>query len=158
MRLLFFDKNKLSNNKSHNQQSEQIRSDFGLEVAHDQVLRSSKQQRIALTYYLGNKNCAIEEILGQKVLVYKGNGKKYIILHKAITYLGNPHPIFKKRIQMPSSWQEFCNKALLANLDYDIRFVGVYHYQNNVIFVDFAKDTYSMGANADTQVKRLEAV
>ena len=138
----FFDKNKMNETKSHNRPSEQIRSDFGLEVAHDQVLRSSKQQRAALTYYLGEKKCAIEEVLGRKLFVYRTNGRKYILLHKAISYLGNPHPIFKKRIQMPSDWQEFCNEAAVANIDYDIRFVGIYHYQNNVIFVDFQKDTY----------------
>lgn len=142
MFFFFFDKSKLSDNKSHNRPSEQIRSDFGLEVAHDQVLRSSKRQRAALTHYLGEKNCAVEEILGRKLFVYRVNGKKFILLHKAISYLGNPHPIFKKRIQMPSSWQEFCNEAIAAKIDYDIRFVGVYHYQDNVIFVDFAKDTY----------------
>ena len=43
---------------------------------------------------------------------------------------------------MPGSWQEFCEKAKAANLDYDIRFIGIYHYQNNVIFADFIKDTY----------------
>ena len=140
--MIFFDKSKQSNTKSHNQPSEQIRSDFGLEIAQDQVLRSSKQQRAALIHYLGENNCAVEEILGRKLFIYKTNEKKYIILHKAISYLGNPHPIFKKRIQMPRSWQEFCNEAATANIDYDIRFVGIYHYQNNVIFVDFQKDTY----------------
>ena len=140
--MIFFDKSKQSNTKSHNQPSEQIRSDFGLEIAQDQVLRSSKQQREALIHYLGENNCAVEEILGRKLFIYKTNEKKYIILHKAISYLGNPHPIFKKRIQMPRSWQEFCNEAATANIDYDIRFVGIYHYQNNVIFVDFQKDTY----------------
>lgn len=136
----FFDEN--SSRAKKNQPSEQIRSDFGLEVADDQVLRTAKQQRKALTHYLGEKNCSVEEILGTKVFVYQKNGKKYILLHKAISYLGNPHPIFKKRIQLPASWQTFCEKAKEANLDCDIRFIGVYHYQNNVIFADFAKDTY----------------
>ena len=136
----FFDEN--SSRAKKNQPSEQIRSDFGLEVADDQVLRTAKQQRKALTHYLGEKNCSIETILGEKVFVYQKNGKKFILLHKAISYLGNPHPIFKKRIQMPGWWQTFCEKAKEANLDYDIRFIGVYHYQNNVIFTDVAKDTY----------------
>lgn len=135
----FFDEN--SSRAKKNQPSEQIRSDHGLEVADDQVLEK-KQQRQALTYYLGEKNCSIETILGSQVFVYRKNGKKYILLHKAISYLGNPHPIFKKRIQMPSAWQVFCEKAKEVNLDYDIRFIGVYHFQNNVIFADFAKDTY----------------
>ena len=138
----YLDKSKLSDNKSHNRPSEQIRSDFGMEIAHDQVLNTAKRQRLALTYYLGEKNCSIEKILGQKVFVYQQGEKKYIFLHKAITYLGNPHPIFKKRIQIPKKWQQFCKEAADANIDYDIRFIGIYHYQDNVIFVDFQKDTY----------------
>ena len=141
MVFFFFDKNQIGDNRSHNQPSEQIRSDFGLEIADDQVL-SPKKQRDALTYYLGEEQCSIETIFEKKVFVYQQNGKKYILLHKAISYLGNPHPIFKKRIQMPSWWQEFCNEAKNTHLDYDIRFVGVYHFQKNVIFVDFTKETY----------------
>lgn len=141
MVFFFFDKNQIGDNRSHNQPSEQIRSDFGLEIADDQVL-SPKKQRDALTYYLGEEQCSIETIFEKKVFVYQQNGKKYILLHKAISYLGNPHPIFKKRIQMPSWWQEFCNEATNTHLDYDIRFVGVYHFQKNVIFVDFTKETY----------------
>lgn len=135
----FFDEN--SSRAKKNQPSEQIRADFGLEVADDQVLGKTQQQK-ALVHYLGERNCSVETILGSKVFVYRKNGKKYILLHKAISYLGNPHPIFKKRIQIPDWWQEFCEKAKAANLDYDIRFIGVYHYQNNVIFADFIKDTY----------------
>ena len=138
----FFDKDKANTAITHNQPSEQIRSDFGLEIADDQVLRTPKQQRTALTYYLNGKRCAVETIFNKKVLVYKASGKKYILLHKAISYLGNPHPIYKKRIQLPPWWQEFCQQAVEQSLDYDIRFIGVYHYQNNVIFVDFAKETY----------------
>lgn len=141
MVFFFFDKKQIGDNRSHNQPSEQIRSDFGLEIADDQVL-SPKKQRDALTYYLGEEQCSIETIFDKKVFVYQQNGKKYILLHKAISYLGNPHPIFKKRIQMPSWWQELCNEATITHLDYDIRFVGVYHFQKNVIFVDFTKETY----------------
>lgn len=141
MFFFFFDKNQVGDNRLHNRPSEQIRSDFGLEIADDQVL-SPKKQREALTYYLGEKQCSIETILGKKVFVYRKNGKKYILLHKAISYLGNPHPIYKKRIQMPGEWQTYCEKVKAINLDYDIRFIGIYHYQNNVIFADFAKDTY----------------
>ena len=137
MVFFFFDKNQIGDNRSHNQPSEQIRSDFGLEIADDQVL-SPKKQRDALTYYLGEEQCSIETILEKKVFVYRKNGKKYILLHKAISYLGNPHPIFKKRIQMPGEWQTYCEKAKAIDLDFDIRFIGIYHYQNNVIFADFS--------------------
>ncbi|MBQ7439647.1 MAG: hypothetical protein IJV28_06715 [Paludibacteraceae bacterium] len=137
----FFFFNENAKKAKKNQPSEQIRSDFGLEVADDQVL-GKKEQRKALTHYLGEKNCSIETILGKDVFIYRKNNKKYILLHKAISYLGNPHPVFKKRIQIPDWWQEFCEKAKTAHLDHDIRFIGIYHYQNNVIFADFIKDTY----------------
>ena len=74
--MVFLDKSKQSDIKSHNRPSEQIRSDFGLEIAHDQVLRTSKQQRAALMYYLGENNCTVEEILGRKLFFYRVNEKK----------------------------------------------------------------------------------
>lgn len=40
----------------------------------------------------------------------------------------------------------FKNVALeVANrLNYCVRFIGVYHYKGNIVFVDFIKDTYLM--------------
>ena len=94
--------------------------------------------------FLGEKNCSIQEILGHKVFVYSANNKQYILLHRAVSYLGGngQHPIFKKRVQLPFWYKEFCQNAKNGKLQYDIRFIGVYHYKGVVVFVDFAKDTY----------------
>ena len=50
------------------------------------------------------------------------------------------HPIFKKRVQLPNWFKEFC--AQTEHLEYDVRFIGVYHYEGSVVFADFIKDTY----------------
>ena len=85
-----------------------------------------------------------KKILGHKVFVYANKGKQYILLHRAVSYLGGngQHPIFKKRVQLPSWYKDFCLEAKKNKLPYDIRFIGVYHYKGVFVFVDFEKDTY----------------
>ena len=109
----------------------------------DQVLTQHQQQE-RLKYFLGEENCSVQDILHHKVFVYNDNGKQYILLHRAISYLGGTgqHPIFKKRVQLPSWYKVFCLDATKQKLPYDIRFIGVYHYEGVVVFVDFEKDTY----------------
>lgn len=61
-------------------------------------------------------------------------GKKFTVCIKQITYLGNPHPIFKKRIQIPKKWKKaLINGALL---------IGIYRYKKNIIFVFFNTEKY----------------
>lgn len=140
--IVFYDEEKERNYQLRNKPSEQIRSDFGLEIANDQVIRTQKKQRLVLSYYLGEKKCSVEKIFNKRVFVYTDNGQKIILLHKAISYLGNPHPIFKKRIQMPSWWADFCYIVAGQKPEYDIRFIGIYHYKGNVIFAELKKETY----------------
>lgn len=124
-----------------NMNSEQVRPDLSLDMAQDQVL-SPKQQQEAMIRFLGDKHCKIQEVAGKRVFTYFANGKTYILLHMAVTYLGNPHPTFKKRVQLPHWYKEFCDYIKINNLEYDVRFIGVYHYEGLVIFIDFVKDTY----------------
>ncbi|MDY6394420.1 MAG: hypothetical protein SPL07_06315, partial [Bacteroidales bacterium] len=121
--------------------SEQIRPDLSLDVAQDQVL-SPKQQQEAMVSFLGEKHCKMQEIAGKRVFTYSANGKTYILLHRAVSYLGNPHPIFKKRVQLPHWYKEYCEDITKRCLNYDVRFIGVYNYKGVIIFVDFLKDTY----------------
>lgn len=124
-----------------NQDSEQIRPDLSLDIASDQVL-TPKQQQEAMIRFLGENNCNTQKIAGKRVFTYSHAGKNFILLHKAVSYLGNPHPIFKKRVQLPHWYKQFCEMIAKNNLPYDVRFVGVYHYKGVVVFVDFIKDTY----------------
>lgn len=124
-----------------NADSEQILFDTSVTTAQDQPLTPTGLYNV-LGKWLGIDNVSKETILDKQVITYNFNGRKVILLTKCITYLGNPHPIFKKRIQLPEWYQNFCINISANNLPYDIRFIGVYHYDGNVIFVDFLKDTY----------------
>ena len=124
-----------------NQNSEQIRPDLSLDIAQDQVL-TPKQQQEAMIRFLGEEHCKVQDVLGHRVFIYSTARKKYILLHRAVSYLGNPHPTFKKRVQLPHWYKEFCEDIKKKNLLYDVRFIGVYHYKGVVVFVDFLKDTY----------------
>ena len=67
-------------------------------------------------------------------------GQNYAIRCKNVTYLGNPHPIYKKRIQIADDLQTFCNRA------YDLQakplLLGLYSCQDHHIFVNYQLDTY----------------
>ena len=124
-----------------NQNSEQIRPDLSLDIAQDQVL-SPKQQQAAMMRFLGDNQCNVQTISGKRVFTYTANSRTYILLHRAVSYLGNPHPTFKKRVQLPHWYKDFCESIKRNQLPYDVRFIGVYHYNGLVVFVDIVKDTY----------------
>jgi hypothetical protein len=63
-----------------------------------------------------------------------------VLLTKQVTHLGRPWEGFKKRIQIPRSWLEVYQRALADGLV--PRFVGVYHYRDVTVFVDFDPETY----------------
>lgn len=65
-------------------------------------------------------------------------GTKYCILCKNISYLGNPHPIYKKRIQIPDSFITLYNENIKKGIT--TLLIGVYKYKDTILFCDF--DTY----------------
>ncbi len=67
--------------------------------------------------------------------------RKNIVALKQITYLGNPHPHYKKRAQMPSWFPDIYDKYTKEG--YNVFFMGVYTYGDNVIMFNFKLDTYS---------------
>ena len=69
------------------------------------------------------------------------NRKKYIILIKNITYLGHPHPIFKKRIQIPEKWNKIIKNE-------NVLLLGIYHYKDNIIFTSFDKKIRGKSSSA----------
>lgn len=131
-----------------NKDSEQITLDKNLVIAQDQPL-ANKQLQTCLINVLGKKNCKILTIASRKwVLEYNSdNGKTYHLLIRTCTYLGNPHPIFKKRIQLPLWFNNYTTIVNKQNPNIDVRYIGVYHYGDkhhgdNIIFIDFKKDSY----------------
>lgn len=121
--------------------SEQILPDLRIVLDQNQPLSPSKQET-ALRNNLGADHCSYQEICGRIVFVYENNGKKTIILHRAITYLGNPHPVHKMRIQLPREFKDYCFLVQEEHPEIDVRIIGVYHYEGTLVFVDFVKDTY----------------
>ena len=73
------------------------------------------------------------------LIVGKYNNINYSILIKNITYLGNPHPTYKKRIQI-AGLPEFYSESL--NKNYVPLMLGVYSFEDNLLFCDFKIDTY----------------
>ena len=126
-----------------NLKSQQLRSDLSLEIDFDQTLTPNQIKEKLITL-LGKENISEEMIANRKALVYANNsGIKEVILFANISYLGGDgaHPIFKKRIQLQKSFKDVA-LAVANNSKYFVRFLGVYHYKGNIVFVDFVKDTY----------------
>ena len=142
-----------------NQNSEQITLDKNLIIAKDQPL-SSKELQECLFKELGKDRCRIIKIPKNKwVLEYNTGAKIYHLLVRACTYLGNPHPLYKKRVQLPLWFNEYANCIEKSNYDIDVRYIGVYHYSDdfhgeNIIFIDFSKGTYlkKKGHNSSAHV------
>ena len=142
-----------------NVDSEQITLDKNLVIAQDQPLSDSQLQQ-CLTSVLGIGNSRIVRIPPRKwVFEYMEDGKTIHLLVRTCTYLGNPHPIFKKRVQLPLWFNEYTNLMHIERPDVDIRYIGVYHYGDvfhgdNIVFVDFQKDTYLLkkGHNSSAHV------
>ena len=122
-----------------NQRNEQVDGALNVILDNDQPLRGTCLYRTVCDI-LGSDS-SIEDYENSKSYIKFNSGEKkpIALLVKSITYLGNPHPIFKKRIQIPFWWIEFFRTY---NEVYDIRFIGVYHYQGLVIFSDFDKTKY----------------
>ncbi len=78
----------------------------------------------------------VEKIAGVQIVRFAGQ----IILSAQVTYLGNPWPGFKKRIQIPRRWVEVYRRAAADGIV--TRFVGIYHYGEVSVFVDFDPTTY----------------
>lgn len=66
-------------------------------------------------------------------VTYKG--KALALCAVSVTYLGHPHPIFKKRIQMRKEWQ-----PLLAQKNFLL--LGVYQYDGLTLFVAYDTSQY----------------
>ncbi|MEG1759373.1 MAG: hypothetical protein RR258_03030 [Alistipes sp.] len=123
-----------------NESSEQLRSDLSLDVAPDDCLRG---QRLldAVQQTLGYGKTQIAYFNRSKYLIYtREDGLQEILLLSAISFLGGNgnHPLFKKRVQLKHWFKDICT----LHSKQSIRFIGVYHYKGNIIFVEFLKETY----------------
>lgn len=74
-------------------------------------------------------------------------GKQYILYNKIgilacnITYLGNPHPLYKKRIQLKTYYLEYLARNRVNN--FLTLYLGIYTYKKTRLFVVFEPSTYA---------------
>lgn len=119
--------------KKSNKKVEQINLDGNVVIDYGEILSPKKIEETIIKLFPDTKK-------EQNNLYFKYNNKKYGIYCKNISYLGNPHPIFKKRIQIP---REFKN-VYLENKKNGIEtiIIGVYKYNDNILFCDFDISKY----------------
>lgn len=67
-------------------------------------------------------------------------GFKYSIRIKNITYLGNPHAEYKKRIQIPEDLPQFYQHS--KSLDYVPLLLGIYTFNDTLVFANFNIEDY----------------
>lgn len=70
-------------------------------------------------------------------------GHRFRIYAKNITYLGNPWEGFKKRIQLGTNFKETVSENKEHNIETVL--LGVYHYEDTLIFAEFDADSYALG-------------
>ena len=79
--------------------------------------------------------------------IIKQDGKQFVLYDKIallacnVTYLGNPHPIYKKRIQLKSYYLDYLAKNSANNIK--TLYLGIYTYNRTRLFVVFEPTTYA---------------
>ena len=122
-----------------NAKSEQLTKNGTLEFALD--ARLSSRETLFILKKIFGEELYIEKICGKKVFVSKNGEKKTILLISQISYLGNPHPLYKKRVQLKNWFMDILDYTY-DDFTYDVKLIGIYRYKDNVLFVDFDKEKY----------------
>lgn len=119
--------------------SEQITPSLSVVYDYDQKLTRASEFESAFKEALGN----IEVIKYENHRIYKytHNNHDTYFLTGAITWLSNPHPLFKKRLQLKKWYKEAYDKFNFRQ-NSDVRIVGIYRYDGMHIFVEFDASDY----------------
>ena len=113
---------------------EQINNRYEVVEDYGEILSKKEMVDILLKNFDGSeyKNGCI---YGEK------SGKKYCIYFKNVSYLGTPHPFFKKRIQIGDNFKEVLKENVKQNIQ--TLLIGVYKYKDVTLFVDFDITRYA---------------
>ena len=107
---------------------EQINEEYQVVEDYGEILSKSEMVELLLKNFKGaeyKNGC----IYGEK------SGKKYCIYFKNVSYLGTPHPYFKKRIQIGDNFKDVYKENEKNGIH--TLLIGVYKYKQIVLFVDF---------------------
>lgn len=111
-----------------NLKSEQINENLEIVMDNGEILNKDELVNILLENFPNT-----EEKDG--VLYGDKEGKKYCIYFKNISYLGTPHPFFKKRIQIGDNFKTVFKENTTQGIQ--TLLLGVYKYKSTLLFVDF---------------------
>ena len=99
-------------------------------IDYDQILNKNE-----IVNLLNNTFKSSLKIKDKMVVYSNGSGNSLNIFFKSITYLGHPHPISKKRIQVPKEYRPHLEKASTLLL-------GIYHYEGKLLISIFSNFDY----------------
>lgn len=111
---------------------EQVKRNGQIVIDYDQKLSTSEIERL---------------LFGLFNPIIKKENKQYILYDKIallacnVTYLGNPHPVHKKRIQLKTYYLDYLESNKKRNLK--TIYVGIYTYNKTRLFVVFEPGTYA---------------
>ena len=112
---------------------EQIDSSKGVIVDYGETLSNNEIIEIASDVFTNVE-------LREGHLYGRYNNEDFCLYFKNVSYLGNPHPIYKKRIQIPKTFIELYDKNAYKNIK--TLLIGIYKYKDVVLFCDFNTSTY----------------
>lgn len=119
--------------------SEQITPSLSLVYDYDQKLTKASEFEAAFKDALGNIEVVKHE--NHKVYKYTHNDYDTYFLTGAITWLSNPHPLFKKRLQLKKWYRDVYDEYNFRE-NSNVRIVGIYRYDGMHIFVEFDTADY----------------
>lgn len=126
---------------------EQITADYQVVEDYGEILSKAEMSRILLSNF--------PETSYKNGCIYGTRAKKkYCIYFKNISYLGTPHPYFKKRIQIGDNFKDVYRENQRNNIQ--TLLLGVYKYKDIILFVDFditryvAKKSHNSSAHVYT--------
>lgn len=123
---------------------EQVNNKLEIVLKEDITLHWSKQLPSLFLSQFKDGDAELTEIDGRKIPKFKDqHGREHLFLLKNITYLGNPHPHYKKRIQLSNWYKDFIIKNRKS--DSIVHLWGIYSSEDDFINVDFNTDKYKFG-------------
>lgn len=117
-----------------NLKAEQINENLEIVMDYGEILSKDELVEILLNNFPNTEN-------KDGVLYGEKEGKKYCIYFKNISYLGTPHPFFKKRIQIGDNFKKIYKENTQQGIQ--TLLLGVYKYKSTLLFVDFDITKYA---------------
>lgn len=116
-----------------NKPVEQITVDQNVVIDKSEILTTTEMFRLILKKF---PNVSVRD-----GLIYGShNSYNYCLYLKNVSYLGNPHPIYKKRIQIPRDFIDLYNENKKRGIE--TLLIGVYKYKDVLLFCDFDTTKY----------------